>query len=96
MAFSSKQCDGLFTKLYISYVDQAGNAHKAFVLPQKNSAFYDSCSQTYSVPEFIKEPVTVSYRALARAVQSSRKIEVESPITGATKKTSDALEQVRE
>ena len=36
IAFSSKRQGGLFTRTYLSYVDQAGTAHKPFVLPQQD------------------------------------------------------------
>jgi hypothetical protein len=86
IAFSSKRGKGVFTRSYFSYVDQAGKVYKALLLPQKDPAFYDSCLKTYSVPELIIQPVKVTGEKLARVVRSSRKIEVDMPITMATPK----------
>src|SRR5665647_1707249 len=44
--FSSKRRDGLLTRPYFSYFDSQGQAHKPFLLPQKDPAdFYDSLPQ---------------------------------------------------
>jgi hypothetical protein len=86
IAFSSKRRDGVFTRPYISYVDHTGKAHRPFVLPQKDPTFYDSCLQTYNTPEFVIEPLKVTKEKLGRVVRSSRKIEVDMPITMATPK----------
>lgn len=85
--FSSKRQGGLFTRPYFSYIDEDGNAHKPFVLPQKDPTHYYKTIQTYSVPEFIEEPVMVSPRALAKGIQEKdRAVDVYQPISGATKK----------
>lgn len=86
LAFSSKRQDGLFTRIYFSYIDENGLAYKPFVLPQEDPAYYDSLLQTYSVPELIKNPVKVGQHTLVQAVRSPEKIEVKIPITGATVK----------
>jgi len=86
-AFSSKRRDGLFTRTYLSYLDETGKAHKPVLLPQKDPTFYDSFLKTYTVPELIVEPVQVSSMALANAVRSSEKIEVELPAISMTRKT---------
>ncbi len=97
LVFSSKRRDGLFTRIYFSYVDKDGSVYKPFILPQKDPAYYDSLLQTYSVPELVKSPVKVSPNALARAVRRSEKIEVHIPFTGATAgaESSDAWRQER-
>jgi hypothetical protein len=86
IAFSSKRDYGVFTKSYFSYVDQSGKVYKPLLMPQKDPAFYDSCLETYSVPELVIEPVRVKGEKLGRAVRSSRKIPVDIPITMATPK----------
>jgi len=70
--FSSKRDDGLFTRLYISYLDEEGRAHKPFLLPQKDPAFYDGYLRVYNVPELYREAVRATPRALATAVYSPR------------------------
>jgi hypothetical protein len=84
LAFSSKRDYGVFTRSYLSYVDREGKVYKSFLMPQKDPEFYDSCLETYSVPELVTEPVKVTGEKLGRAVRSSRKITVEMPITMAT------------
>ena len=84
IAFSSKREDGLFTRTYISYVDETGKVFKPFVLPQKDPAFYDSYIKTFSVPELITGPVTINPRIFSQAIRKPATIEVASPITGAT------------
>ena len=80
IVFSSKRGDGLFTRPYFSYVDETGLAHKPFIMPQKDPAFYDSFLKTHSLPEFICEPVPARSRAIAETVTSPWKVDVESPV----------------
>jgi hypothetical protein len=87
--FSSKRRDGLFTRLYLSYFDESGKAHKPVLLPQKAPDNYDSCLKTYSAPELVIEPVQVSPRRLAKAVRSPHQIEVELPTVSMTRKTEE-------
>jgi hypothetical protein len=86
IAFSSKRQGGLFTRTYLSYVDETGTAHKPFVLPQRDPTCYDSLLETYSVPELVKGPVTVSKARLARAARAKPSVTPAIPITGATPK----------
>ena len=90
IAFSSKRRDGVFTRIYLSYVDQDGKVYKPLILPQKDPVFYESFLKTYSVPELISGPIPVSHRALATAVRSRQEISVEMPISGATPKVEGA------
>jgi len=84
--FSSKRRDGLFTRLYLSYLDETGKAHKPIILPQKDPSFYDSFLRLYNTPELVMEPVQVSPRNLAQAIHSSEKTEVELPAVSMTGK----------
>jgi len=86
IAFSSKRQDGLFTKTYISYIDDNGKAHKPFVLPQRDPIYYDSLLKTYSVPELVSDRVRVRKSLLGRAARNKDSIAVEVPITAATPK----------
>lgn len=92
LVFSSKRIDARFARPFFSYVDNAGNASKPFVLPQKDPLFYDSCLETFSVPELVTGPVQATAEKLARAIRGSRKIEVDMPITMATPKAGVAPE----
>ena len=53
------------------YVDRDGNDHKPFVLPQQDPRFYDTCLQTYNVPELLCGPVAIGEDELARAILSA-------------------------
>jgi hypothetical protein len=90
-AFSSKRHDGLLTRLYLSYFDEAGKAHKPVLMPQRDPAFYNSCLKTYSVPELIAELVQVSANALSKAIRSSRGTAVKMPEVSMTRKAEPSV-----
>jgi len=87
VAFSSKRDNGVFTRIYISHVDPNGVVSRPLLLPQKDPTFYDSCLNTYSVPELVVEPVPITGEKLARAVRTGDAISAQMPITMATPKT---------
>lgn len=66
MLFTSRRDDGGYTHLYIAYFDEKGNAHKPFLLPQRDPYFYTDYYKSYNVPEFMIEPVTISPQEFAR------------------------------
>lgn len=86
LSFSSKRRDGLFTRIYFSYIDEDGHAHKPLILPQKDPSYYDSLLQTYSVPELITGKVEVGERALTRAARAEAESELVITVTSATPK----------
>jgi hypothetical protein len=83
IAFSSRRQGGLFTRCYLSFVDEAGRAHKPFLIPQRDPQFYDSLLKTISVPELITGPVPVTAQRLTQAVVSDQAIAVDG-ISGAS------------
>jgi hypothetical protein len=87
IVFSSKRRDGVFTRLYLAYIDKDGNVYKPILLPQKDPLFYDSCLQTYNTPEFVIEPIKVRAEKLARAIRGSRRVHIDMPISMATPTT---------
>jgi len=67
--FSSKRRDGLLTRPYFSYVDEQGEAHKPFLMPQEDPAdFYDSLPQMLNLPEFVKGRVPYGQRTWFKAI----------------------------
>ncbi len=61
LVFSSRRDDGLYTKPYFSYIDEDGNAHKPFLLPQKNPhKYYGSQMYAYNIPEFVSGKVKLT------------------------------------
>ncbi len=53
VTFSSRRIDGLYTRLYIAYIDEEGQAGKPFLLPQHDVDFYERFMKSYNIPEFI-------------------------------------------
>jgi len=92
IAFSSKRDYGEFTRTYFSYIDEKAKPSKPFILPQKDPAFYDSCLETFSVPELVIEPVLITGEKLGKLIRGSEEIDVEIPITMATPKADSASE----
>ncbi|HUT94574.1 MAG TPA: hypothetical protein VMY37_34275 [Thermoguttaceae bacterium] len=68
-SFVSNRRDGMSAIPYLAYFDAEGEAHKAFVLPQKDPAFYDTFIDTYNVVELVKSRVNVSTFKLAQGMQ---------------------------
>lgn len=60
--FSSRRLDHLYTRLFITHIDENGNASKAFLLPQKDVNFYKSLMKSYNIPEFIEGKVDLDIR----------------------------------
>ena len=58
--FATRRDDGNYSRLYISYFDKNGKAHKPFEVPQKDPDFYKYFLKSYNVPEFMVEPVSIS------------------------------------
>jgi hypothetical protein len=77
--FSSKRGSGIFTRLYLSHIDSAGNASTPMLLPQADGAFYESFTDCYNVPEFAVAPVRFSERQLLRAIKTRNRINVPLP-----------------
>ena len=60
IVFSSRRDDGSYTRLYLTYFDTEGKAHKAFLLPQLDPAQNLLLLKSYNVPEFTCEPVKIT------------------------------------
>jgi len=70
IAFASKRRDGVFGRIYLSYVDESGHAHRPLLLPQEDPTFYDRLIKTYSVPELAPAPAPAHSRTLGRAIRT--------------------------
>lgn len=76
LVFGSRRDDGLYTRPYISYVDSSGEAHKPFMLPQRNPRhFYQSLLLSYNIPEFVTGKVKVKPYRLARKIANDSSID---------------------
>ena len=69
--FSSRRDDGNYTRLYISYFDKDGQAHKPFRLPQRSPDSDDLLLRSYNAAEFLLQPVQPSQRQLEKAVKAN-------------------------
>lgn len=72
--FSSRREDGTYTRLYISYFDKKGKAHKPFVLPQKDPQFNKRDFKSYNIPEFIVKPVKANSHKLFKIACSEAEV----------------------
>ncbi|MBR4756543.1 MAG: PD40 domain-containing protein, partial [Bacteroidales bacterium] len=68
VVFTSRRDDGLFTRVYFSYFDAQGKAHKAFMLPSANPSSKGDNVYSYNVPEFTIEPVRQSVKDLSKII----------------------------
>lgn len=67
--FSSRREDGLFTRLYFSYVTPGGEMQKPFLLPQKTFELSNPVLKSFNIPEFISGKVTVSPYSIAECAR---------------------------
>lgn len=72
--FSSRREDGSYTRLYVSYFDQYGKAHKPFILPQKSPLFYKRYFKSFNIPEFIIKPAETNRHQLFQAASGKAKV----------------------
>ena len=66
IVFSSRRDDGLYTRLYIAHLASDGRVGKAFMLPQKDSGFYNDFLKSYNIPEFATAEVHLESYSIAR------------------------------
>lgn len=67
VVFSSKRDDGIYTRLYLCYMDENGRSGKPFVLPQEDPCFYDHFLWVYNVPELTTASIPQSEKMLLEA-----------------------------
>lgn len=77
LVFSSRRTDGLYTRLYFSFVDENGNASKPFLLPQRNPyKYYEDLEYSFNIPEFITGRLENPARKLSSIVKNSELIQI--------------------
>jgi len=74
----------MLSRPYFSYIDDAGKAHKPFVMPQEDPAFYDSFVKLYNLPELVTGPVRPGEQEFAHAVTSLRAVGVKGELPAAS------------
>lgn len=78
LVFSSRRIDGLYTRPYITYIDKHGQAHKPFLLPQRNPRkYYTDLVYSYNLPEFITSKVKIDERHLADMLKNDKGIDIQ-------------------
>lgn len=65
IVFSSKRDDGLFARLYLTHIDEAGQASPAVRLPLAEEPM-----MTFNIPEFLAQPPTISERTLFEGIRA--------------------------
>lgn len=76
VVFTSRRDDGLYTRLYLACIDDAGHFSKPFLLPQRNPwHYYDSSVYSFNTPDFTKSPVDFDANAAASEITSDQRIE---------------------
>ncbi len=73
IVFTSRRDDGLFSRVYFSYFDREGNAHKPFMLPMNDLSGHKDEVYSYNVPEFCVEPIRQSVKDLSRMIEQDAK-----------------------
>ena len=75
--FSSKQEDGMYTKLYLASIDDNGRASKPFLLPQRNPRkYYLEMMDAYNCPDFTKKRVELDAHEAYRQVFENEREQV--------------------
>ena len=69
IVFSSRRTDGLYTRLYFSWVDHDGKPHKPFLLPQKDPEHNIRLMKSYNIPELISGSVALSPHRIAKTAR---------------------------
>ena len=68
IVFASRRDDGSYTRLYVSYFDRQGIAHKPFLLPQQSADYYENLFKSYNVPEWMVNKVKPDMMRITTAV----------------------------
>lgn len=68
IVFSSRREDANFTRLYIAYFDKNGQAHKAFMVPQKSPFENTLLLKSYNVPELTKDALKWTFDEIKEQV----------------------------
>ncbi len=84
LVFSSKRMHGPLTRLFVSYVDESGQVHPPFVLPQANPDYYEHCLEAFNTPELITSAPPFTREALARVYRSPNAQAMTLPVTMAS------------
>ncbi len=68
IVFATRRMDGNYTRVFITYFDKQGHAHKAFCLPQRDPEQNMLLLKSYNVPELTQDAVEISEKALRECI----------------------------
>lgn len=69
---SSRRLDGLYTRPFIANIDENGHIGNPFLLPQYNTDFYPDLMESFNIPEFITDKVTVDPNTVENLVAGEK------------------------
>lgn len=69
IVFSSRRDDGNYTRPYIAYFDKQGQAHRPFLLPQRDPEYNLLLLKSYNVPELTRSAVRVGIEKMNHVVR---------------------------
>jgi hypothetical protein len=76
IVYASRRIDGLYSRPFIAYINDKGEAEKAFLVPQKKAEFYDHLMKSYNVPEFVTGKVRVPGYKISHTAKTKPGIDV--------------------
>lgn len=72
--FTSRRDDGLYSRVYLSYMDKMGKATKPFLLPQRNpKQFYRRLMYSYNTPDFTSKPVDADAQRMVKQLMEKHR-----------------------
>lgn len=75
--FSSRRGDGMYTRAYISSIDDQGRCTKPFLLPQRNpKEYYRHQLNSYNCPDFTQQRVIFDAHKMGDVVRSDERKQV--------------------
>lgn len=73
--FTSRRDDNLYSRIYLSCMDEKGEATKPFLLPQRNPKRYEQLSlYSYNTPDFTAAPVQLDARTMGIQIESDQRV----------------------
>ena len=75
--FTSRRGDGLYSRLYLSSIDDQGRATKPFLLPQRHPyRYYQRLLKSYNTPDFTLRKVDFDRVAAGREIASDKRTNI--------------------
>ncbi len=73
--FTSRRDDGLYTRIYLSSIDEKGTATKPFLLPQRNPKnYYRRLMYSYNTPDFTSRRIETDESEMIRQLQHPKRM----------------------